>query len=426
MFLRTSVLCVFACLCVFAQAPSPNTPAGRTLKAWLDAFNSGDRAQMEAYLKQFDPARPIESQMNLRTQTGGFDLTAIDINERTRVEFRLKSKVGERNAVGKLEVKDAEPAAVVSFGLRPLAAGVTSADLKINAAARQRVIEGALAMLNEYYVFPETAAKMAESIRAKQKAGEYDAITNGSVFAEKLTADLREVSHDRHLGVNFSAAPIYQGTVPGPSASERRRQLESMNCGFGKPEILTHNLGYLKITLFADPAICADTANAAMSALAAADAVIIDLRENNGGDPHMVALLSSYLFDKRTHLNDLFHQKENKTEEFWTSADVPGKRFAQKEVFVLTSARTFSAGEEFAYNLKALKRAVIVGETTGGGAHPVSAHRIDDHFLIGVPYARAINPITKMDWEGTGVVPDVRVPAAEALEKVKWLATLKW
>ena len=120
-------------------------------------------------------------------------------------------------------------------------------------------------------------------------------------------------------------------------------------------------------------------------------------------------------------MNDLYNRKEDKTTEFWTM-DVPGSRIVDKPVFVLTSQRTVSGGEEFTYNLKNLKRATIIGETTGGGAHPVSGHRIDDHFMIGVPFARAINPITKTNWEGTGVEPDVKTPASEALEVAKKMA----
>jgi C-terminal processing protease CtpA/Prc len=130
----------------------------------------------------------------------------------------------------------------------------------------------------------------------------------------------------------------------------------------------------------------------------------------------MVAYLSSYLFDKRTHLNDLWTRRTGKTEEFWTRDTVPGRRFGgEKPVYVLTSAQTFSGAEEFTYNLKNLKRATIIGETTGGGAHPVNGHRIDEHFAIGVPFARAINPITHTNWEGVGVQPDISVPAADAL-----------
>src|SRR5260370_24324667 len=187
MLWRIGVRAVFAVFTAFAEPPFPDTPAGRTLKAWFEAFNSGDRARMEAYIQKFDPARPIDNQMNFRNQTGGFDLLSIDKSERTHIEFRVKEKAGPTTAIGKLDVKDADPAEVVSFGVRALPPGVTEADFKVDAAARQRAIDGAAAMLNEFYVFPETAKKMEEAIRVRQKAGEYDSITNGDAFAEKLT-----------------------------------------------------------------------------------------------------------------------------------------------------------------------------------------------------------------------------------------------
>jgi hypothetical protein len=426
MLWRITALLLFVALLASAQPAFPDTPAGRTLKAWFEAFNSGDRTRMESYLQKFDPARPIDSQMSFRDQTGGFDLLSIDKSDRTHIEFRVKEKAGATTAIGALDVKDADPAGVVNFRLRALPPGVTEADFNIDAAARQRAIDGAAAKLNEFYVFPETARKMEEAIRARQKAGEYDALTNGDAFAERLTADLRAVSNDKHLRVNFSPGVLPKGPPPGgPNLDAMRRQLERVNCGFEKAERLPPNVGYLKFNMFANPEICGPTASAAMNFLGSVDALIIDLRENGGGDPKMVAYISSYLFAERTHLNDLYNRKEDKTEEYWTNPDVPGKRLTGKPVFVLTAKRTFSGAEEFTYNLKNLKRATIIGETTGGGAHPVSGHRIDDHFMIAVPYARAINPISKTNWEGTGVEPDVKVSAAEALEVAKKLATKK-
>jgi C-terminal processing protease CtpA/Prc len=141
--------------------------------------------------------------------------------------------------------------------------------------------------------------------------------------------------------------------------------------------------------------------------------------------PKMIALISSYLFDGPTHLNDLYNRKEDSTTQYWTLPFIPGPRLANKPVFVLTSKRTFSGAEEFSYNLKNLKRGTIVGETTGGGAHPVAGHRIDDHFMIGVPFARAINPVSKTNWEGTGVQPDVPAKAPEALDVAEKLAASK-
>jgi C-terminal processing protease CtpA/Prc len=160
-----------------------------------------------------------------------------------------------------------------------------------------------------------------------------------------------------------------------------------------------------------------------MNFLANVDAIVFDLRDNGGGHPAMIALISTYLFDQPTHLNDIWTRKTGATQQYWTLPVVPGKRLAAAPAFVLTSSRTFSGAEEFSYNLKNLKRATIVGETTGGGAHPVRGERIDDRFVIGVPFARAINPITLTNWEGIGVVPDVKVAAADALTTAQKLAT---
>ena len=226
----------------------------------------------------------------------------------------------------------------------------------------------------------------------------------------------------------FSPAPMpdMEAQRPDPKReAEQRKDLERMNCGFNKAEILEGNVGYLKFDFFADPGICGSTVVAAMNFLANVDAIIFDLRENGGGDPKMVAFVSSYLFAERTHLNDLWTRKGDITDQYWTDRYVTGKRLDGKPAFVLTSKGTFSGGEEFTYNLKTLKRATIVGETTGGGAHPVRGHRITEHFGIGVPFARAINPITHTNWEGTGVEPDVKVPAADALTTAEKLAAEK-
>lgn len=205
-----------------------------------------------------------------------------------------------------------------------------------------------------------------------------------------------------------------------------RREMDEINCGFRKAEQLDGNVGYLKFNMFAPPEICGPTASAAMNFLAGTRALILDLRDNGGGSPSMVAFVASYLFDRRTHINDLWTRRTDSTQEFWTQDSVPGRRFGgEKPVYVLTSANTFSGAEEFAYDLKTLKRATIVGETTGGGAHPVRGRRIDDHFMIGVPFARAINPITHTNWEGVGVEPDVKVSASEALATAQKLLRQK-
>lgn len=400
----------------------PDTPAGTTLRDWLDVFNSGDEARMQAYGTQHDaPANP-----SFRKQTGGFELLAIQKSDRLLIEFLVKEKASSTQAVGWIGVTDANPTKIERFEILAIPPGLTAADMNrtLDAATRTRVLDAAVAKLTELYVFPDVAKQMSEALRARQQQGAYDAVTESRAFATLLTDDLRAVSHDRHLRVEFVPTVLPEGEYePSPADKQRMRdELERTNCSFDKAERLDGNIGYLKFDMFGDPEICGPKATAAFAALGDVDALIIDLRDNGGGMPDMVAFVSSYLFAKRTHLNDIYERKQNKTTEHWTKPDVPGKKLATQPVFVLTSQRTFSGAEEFAYNLKNLKRATLVGETTGGGAHPTMGVRLDEHFMIGVPFARAINPITKTNWEGTGVEPDVKVPADQALERAKQLA----
>jgi hypothetical protein len=444
MFRRSHLPVIFALLTILtaasAQQPAPNnpstppaipdTPAGHTFKAWFDSFNSGDRAAIDAYIHKYEPDKSVDREMQFRSMTGGFVLLQILKSEPLRLEFLVKEQHSDTKAIGKFELKPGDPAVVTSFSLGAIPPGTSTTDLnfKIDAATRARVIDGAIANLNESYVFPETAKKMEDAVRARQKKGEYDSISDGDDFAKKLTENFQEVSHDKHLHVNFSAArmpEVPSGPPPADAVAQYHKEMERVNCGFNQVEILSGNVGYLKFDFFADPDVCGPTAVAAMNFLANVDAIIFDLRENGGGDPKMIAFISTYLFDKRTHLNDLWTRNGDSTDQYWTLPYVPGKHLDGKPAFVLTSKDTFSGAEEFTYNLKNLKRATIVGETTGGGAHPVSGHRIDDHFIIGVPFARAINPISKTNWEGSGVEPDVRVPAIDALTTAQKLAAEK-
>jgi len=409
-----------------AQAPTiPQTTAGRLFAAWLDAFNSGERVQIQAFVDQYGFPQPVDALVTFRGSTGGFDLISIERSTPQSIEFVVKERGGETRAIGRLEVSG-EPPRVSDVTLRAIPSGASVLGFEIDTATRDNTIDGAIAKLREFYVDEETAEAMAEALEHRRRQGEYDTVTSGPRFAELLTANLREVSHDLHLRVNFSpVANPRPSEDPDQDRDDReqyRQQMERANCGFEKVEILPGNVGYLKFNMFADPAVCGPTATAAMNFLGHVDALIVDMRENGGGDPAMVAYVTTYLFDEPTHLNDLYNRAENSTHQWWTLPHVLGERLAEQPVYVLTSRRTFSGAEEFSYNLKSLGRATIVGETTGGGAHPVRGEWLNEQFTIGVPFARAINPITKTNWEGTGVEPDVRVPAAEALEKARELA----
>jgi hypothetical protein len=300
------------------------------------------------------------------------------------------------------------------------------ADHKINAATRNKMIDGALQALADKYVFPEVARKMADHVRARQRAGAYDQITSARQLAQALTDDLRSISHDKHLGVHLSEQAPAAGKATAAHEEAQRRFIARVNYGFDKVERLEGNIGYLKLRGFVPASLGGETAAAAMTFLASTEALIIDLRENGGGEPEMVALITSYLFgDEPVHLNDIYDRPTDSTTQYWTRSYVPGRRFgARKPVYVLTSSHTFSAAEEFTYNLKNLKRATIVGETTGGGAHPGEHVMLAERFAMFVPTGRAINPITKTNWERTGVAPDVQVPADRAFD-VAYLSALE-
>ena len=304
-------------------------------------------------------------------------------------------------------------------------------DMPIDAATKTQIINDLTKELNESYIFADAAKSMETAVKQKLQSKVYDGITSSREFAARLTEDLQAVSKDKHLRVRFSYEKI-------PARQERRepskeeiensqRFARQINFGFEKIERLQGNIGYIDLRGFSDPEGGAETVAAAMSFLQHADALIFDLRQNGGGSPEMVALISSYIFgEKPVHLNSLYWRKGNRTDEFWTKATVAGKRFGEtKDVFVLTSNYTFSAGEEFTYNLKNLKRATIIGETTGGGAHPGGMFRINDHFGAFVPTGRAINPISKTNWEGTGVEPDVKVSKELALKTAYAMALNK-
>ncbi|HYX39045.1 MAG TPA: S41 family peptidase [Oligoflexus sp.] len=297
---------------------------------------------------------------------------------------------------------------------------ITTAKSRIDKA---KVIEVISKEFNDNYVFPETAKKMESALKKNMEDGRYNTIDDPQVFAQKLKEDLIEVSKDKHINV-FYMEKEPNRPEQGPEALAKEvASMEATNYDFKKLEILNGNIGYIDLRGFQPAEFGGATAIAAMNYMANTRALIFDLRNNGGGSPSMIQLLTSYLLKEPTHLNSFYVRKTDSYEQFWTPAHVEGKRYLDKEVYVLTSGGTFSAAEEFTYNLKNLKRATIVGETTGGGAHPVDLHYFKDiKFGAMIPYGRAINPITKTNWEGTGIEPDVKVSAEQALSTAHGMA----
>ena len=302
---------------------------------------------------------------------------------------------------------------------------IVNDDGKVDAAERKRVIDGAILNLQKNYVRPDVAQEMTDALFAHESHGDDDGATDGTAFAALLSGQMREVSHDRHLRVTYSLTQVQTTNHRDEPTLEQiaryRSDMERTNCTFEKVEILPHNIGYVKLNSLPHPSVCGAKVAAVMKSLNRVDEIIFDVRDNGGGFPPMVTTVISYLFDHPTHVNDMYAPRTDLTQHYWTEP-MPGNRLANKPAYVLTSASTFSGAEEFSYDLKMLKRATLIGETTGGGAHPASRHRIDDHFAIDVPFARPINPISKTDWEGTGVEPDVKVKAAGALATAEKLA----
>ncbi|MFT4664259.1 MAG: hypothetical protein ACI8YQ_003409 [Polaribacter sp.] len=294
----------------------------------------------------------------------------------------------------------------------------------LTAKEKKEVVKSIGDLLNEHYIYEETANKMAEAISAKLTNGDYDKITDPVEFADLLGADLIAVSHDKHIRARVDPEWIMQTKETVSEADslafvkEQVGYAQMDNFGFKEVKILEGNVGYLNLTAFYDTEYGGETAAAAMTLLSNASALIVDLRQNGGGSPAMIQLISSYLFGPApVHLNNFYTRSSTEPNQTWTLPHITGKRSPDIPVYVLTSKRTFSAAEEFSYNLKNMERATLIGETTGGGAHPGGTMAATERFTIWIPTGRAENPISKTNWEGTGVKPHIETPANEALDK---------
>jgi hypothetical protein len=285
----------------------------------------------------------------------------------------------------------------------------------------RETVQTALAFLRRSYVFPERAERATAAIEARLAAGEYDGLDDDAL-AERLTAQLQEICDDKHLRVRTMpprparAEPGRPGRPPpghGPGRGDRR----PLNYGIFRAQRLDGNVGYLDVRGVPGPEEAGRVIAAAMELISGTYALIIDLRRNHGGSPNAVVLWCSYFFpDGSTHLNDIFDADTGETRQFWSLAYLPGSRYLDRPVYVLTSSETFSGGEDFAYTLQAQGRAEVIGEATGGGAHPTRMFPISATMAIGVPHARSVNPVTGTNWQGTGVLPDTATPAGEAYD----------
>lgn len=289
----------------------------------------------------------------------------------------------------------------------------------IDASTQKEIIQSLSEKLRACYVFPEIAEQICARLHKHLEDGDYTDISEGEFLAYALTTHMQEVNHDEHLWVRWHAEPLPEddGTLRNNREWQEERLLEARldNFGFHKVERLPGNIGYIDIRLLHRAEWGGDAATAAMSFLANTSALIIDLRQCTGGYPAMIALVASYLFgEEPIHLSSIYWRDEDITQQYWTLPYLPGRRFGDIPVFVLTSKATFSGGEEFASILQTRKRATVIGDKTDGGSHPGASYRLHPHFEVFIPIGRATNPVTGGELEGAGVVPDICVPQEHA------------
>lgn len=294
--------------------------------------------------------------------------------------------------------------------------------LSLEPREQVEIIRASADLIEARYVDAAKAREIAAALR--QEGSRWKERRDGEAFAEDATRLLRKISGDGHLGLSYSAEsiPEQQGAEAFSAEEMQRWYGPQVNHGVEKIERLVDNIMLLDLRVFPPSSMAGDVFAAAMTLVAQGDALIIDLRRNGGGAETM-QLLTGYLLDKNSPLSGSYHRPTDTHSRVSSPAWVPGRRFgSSKPLYILTSNRTFSAAEALAYDLQALKRAVIVGETTGGGAHPFEYRRVHPHFAVDLPEGRSINPITGSNWQDVGVKPDVAVPAEQALDKALELA----
>lgn len=291
----------------------------------------------------------------------------------------------------------------------PVQADDAGNNMPLTTGKRSAIIKKVADIFTRYYPLPDVAAEMTKFIRKKLKKGEYRSFDDLSTFTAQITRDLRSVSSDRHIRIS----PYEK--IPEDLQKEMRLGSPDDNFGFHEVARLTGNIGYIQLNSFNNTKLAGPTAVAAMNFVAHCDALIIDLRLNGGGDTDMAQFLSSYFFDKTTHLSDNHTPKDNKTEQVWTQNWVPGPRLNNIPIYILLSRHSYSSSEDFSYSLQQLGKAVIIGEKTRGGAHGVTYKSFPEVSVnMKIPYTQTINPYSKTNYIN-GVIPDIPVQQEKAL-----------
>ena len=400
-----------------AQSPAspslPNTPAGTVVKAWYDAYGSGDTLRVLDFYRRYQPERVAQNTVAFRTGSGGFDILSIERAEPRRMEFLARERKTPQTYYAAVDLSPTDPPLITSSYLIAMGPNATVETARIDAAGRAKVIDGAIAKLDSFYVFPDVAKRMADSLRARRTRGAYDTYTNAISFSMKLNRDVGELGRDKHMRVNYSVRPIPPRPATPPPPSPRGFRAHARPNGSAQLRVRQSRAARRQRRLREVQRILRrrclrrDSVGGHEFRRRFARIDRRPPRERRWLTGHGRLRVVVPLLHPHTPQRSLDSQNR-RDRGVLDARRHPGAALRRREthLYVLTSANTFSGAEEFSYNLKSLKRATIVGETTGGGAHPVSGHAIDEHFMIGVPFARAVNPITRTNWEGVGVVPE--------------------
>ncbi len=301
-----------------------------------------------------------------------------------------------------------------------------------NEINQKQILDTLTYRLEEFYIKSKSIENIKNQLNDNLKKGIYKNILNPNEFANKLTTDLIEISKDLHFNVSYDKDWVENQLINKDELVVKKNKSEELirskknNFGFRNTQILEGNVGYLKFDYFHDPAEAAETATSIMKFLENSDALIIDLRSNNGGVMELGQFLSSYFFKNKDLPLYKYYYYENKRKridrEMWLLPSVPGNRLENVTLYILTSNATFSAAEWMSYSLQNLKRATIIGEQTAGGAHPVDRKILVNGFSINIPFGEIVDPITNLDFEGKGVTPDVKCAGSDALNTAHILA----
>ena len=289
---------------------------------------------------------------------------------------------------------------------------------------KKKMIKQISRLIEDQYVYPERGKAYAAKFLEYSLDDVYAEIEDPKQFGETVTADLQELTGDRHFGFRLIESSGLEENEQGSLHHPVRyyRLMHKEHTGLLHLEWLEGGIGYAELCRCYGGAEGLEMIELAMKFLSSADAIIFDVRDNGGGSGDLLFTLCSYFFEYPTQLNSFYTRQEDFTQDYWTEEKIAGERLLDIPVFILTSRKTFSAAESFVFDMKVRQRAVIVGDSTGGGAHSVDLFKVGDRFEIYIPTGRSFNPLTGADWEGTGVIPDVLVAAESALDTALVLA----